>query len=146
MTGNPYEHQALGQTPSGAFSNKLFWLVLGGGFITTVLLCCGGTIVLGRFGLGVLAADIEMQLRDHPVIQVHIGQIEELSVNFTRSAALEDTDTFIYEIRGNRGSGELTVTSHAQWIGDQEQIVAATLRLENGEVIELEFAAEASSK
>lgn len=40
-----------------------------------------------------LAADIEMQVRDHPVIQEHIGEIEELEVDFVRSAALEDPDT-----------------------------------------------------
>lgn len=92
-----------------------------------------------------LAADIEMQVRDHPVIQEHIGEIEELEVDFVRSAALEDPDTFIYDIRGNRGSGELTVKSVANWDDDVEQIVGASLRLENGEVIDLELEAEASS-
>ena len=97
--------------------------------------------LVGYFGLGVLAADIEIQLRDHPTIRQHIGEIEDLSVNFLKSSAVDDPDTFVYDIRGDRGAGELTITSVSDSEGN-EDIFAAQLRLDSGEIIDIEIQAE----
>lgn len=94
MSGNLYQQSPFEQSANRPpRSNKLLWGILAFFGLFVPILCCGGILLLGRFGLGVLAADIEMQVRDHPVIQEHIGEIEELEVDFVRSAALEDPDT-----------------------------------------------------
>jgi len=70
-----------------------------------VLMCCGGGYALIGFGMNVVAEDIRMQLRDHPTIQEHIGEMESLDVNFTASMAHPDDDTFIYEASGSKAKG-----------------------------------------
>ena len=142
VSGNPYRMQTPSRRSTGALnSNKLLWILVAGVLIAVPLLCCGGMFLVGYLGLGVLAADIEIQLRDHPTIRQHIGEIEDLSVNFLKSSAIDDPDTFIYDIRGDKGAGELTITSISEWEGN-EDIVAAELRLESGAVIEIELQAE----
>lgn len=140
---NPYSARSVASSP-GASSrpNKWLWIMLGGAMIVVPLVCCGGIFLVAYFGLGVLESDIEMQLRDHPTISEHLGQIEDLSVNITKSSAIDDPDTFIYDIRGSQGTAELIITSISHWDGNEE-IVEASLRLESGEVIEIELPAEA---
>ena len=75
MAGNPYSSHPT-STSKRSGSNKGIWIALAGIVVALPLLCCGGIALIGYFGLDVLAADIEMQLRDHPVVQEHIGQIE----------------------------------------------------------------------
>jgi len=103
-----------------------------------VLMCCGGGYALIGFGMNVVAEDIRMQLRDHPTIQEHIGEMESLDVNFTASMAHPDDDTFIYEASGSKGKGELTVQS-ITLDDDSEDIRAATLRLPDGQTFELDL-------
>ena len=133
--------QVSNSAAPAANSNRLLWILLAGALIVVPVLCCGGVFFLGYLGLGVLEADIEMQLRDHPTIRQHIGRIEDLSVNITKSSTVDDQDTFIYDIRGDKGEGELSITSLSQWDGNEE-IVEASLRLASGEVLPIELPAE----
>lgn len=109
-------------------------LLLGGGFL--ILVCGGGGVLLFRFGLQVLASQIEDELADNPIVLEHIGQIESLELDFGRSAAHEDADTFIYQVRGTKGSGRITV-KHVTAEGGGERILAGELRLPNGETFDL---------
>lgn len=85
--------------------------------------------------MSVVSADIENQLRDHPQIEEHVGAIQSLEVDWAKSAAEDDEDIWTYDIEGTKASGELIVESVSD--DDGEVIVAATLRLSTGEVIEL---------
>lgn len=102
-----------------------------------VLVCCGGFVAfMYSFGQ-LMSAEIEMELRDHPKIQEHIGEIESMSMDFSKSMAIEGEDVYVYDVQGDKGSGELTVESITNWEGTEE-VVDASLRLPDGRVIELE--------
>ena len=100
-----------------------------------VLVCCGAGVWLVQFGMSVVSADIENQLRDHPEIEEHVGAIQKLEVDWAKSLAEDDYDIWTYDIEGSKASGELIVESASE--DDGEVIIAASLRLSTGETIEL---------
>ena len=103
--------------------------------LVLVLLCCGGGIGVVWFGLGVVENSVLSQLRDHPAVEEHIGEIEEFKMNLMASANHEDSDTFIYDVSGSKGSGTLEVRSVT--VGSHEEISDATLELPDGTRINL---------
>lgn len=104
-------------------------VVLGGG----TLVCCGGFVY---FGLNIMSAEVEAELRDNARLREHIGEIQKLTVDFTRSLANDDDDIFVYNVRGTKASGELTV-HHITGDDGKEIVLAASLRLSDGRTIEL---------
>lgn len=104
-------------------------VVIGGG----TLVCCGGFVY---FGLNVMSAEVETELRDNARLREHIGEIQEFSMNVTRSLANDDDDVFVYSVRGTKGSGELTV-QHVTGDDGNEIVVAASLRLPDGRTVDL---------
>lgn len=121
-------------------SSKLPWIlgILGGVVVLGLLVCCGGFYALMNVGMNVVAEDIRMQLRDHPTIQEHVGEIQSIDVAFGASMAHDDDETFVYEVKGSKGNGELTVKSITHF-DETEEIVSATLRTDDGETFELEL-------
>lgn len=121
---------------SGA-ANPLKWIaIIGGIALLCFALCCGAGVLFVNFGMSVVSADIERQLRDHPQIQERIGEIDSLGVNWTHSLAHEDENTFVYDIEGPKGKGQVTVESISRDDGSEE-IISAELRLSSGEVVPL---------
>lgn len=108
-------------------------LMLVGGTVV----CCGGIFLTGRWGLNIVAEDIARQLRDDPVIREEIGEIEEIRMNLTASATHADDETFVYDVQGSKGSGELTVQSVTR-PGGGEDIISASLRTDDGRQIDLD--------
>ncbi len=104
-------------------------VVIGGG----TLACCGGFVY---FGLNLMSAEVETELRDNARLREHIGELQELTMNFTRSLANDEDDIFVYNVRGTKGSGELTV-HHITGDDGKEIVLAASLRLPDGRTIEL---------
>ena len=99
--------------------------------------CCGlGGVMLLAFSM--ITEEVKVQVRDHSVIQEHIGEIESFSVMYGASLASGDDDTFMYEIQGTRGSGELTVRSVTDGNGN-EIVTSASLRTSQGTTHALEF-------
>ena len=86
--------------------------------------------------MNVVSADIERQLRDNPQMQENIGEISSLKADFVKSSAEDDMDTFVYDVKGSKGEGELTVKSVTNSDGN-EDIVSAQLRMSDGRTIEL---------
>lgn len=112
-------------------------VVLGAAGLLCAALCCGAGVWIVGFGMSVVSADIENQLRDHPQIREHLGTIQSLKVDWPKSIAEEDYDTWTYDVRGDKGSGELIVVSVS---GDEGEILqSVTLRKSTGEVIELDL-------
>lgn len=114
--------------------------VVGGVGLACVLVCCGAGMWVVQFGMSVVSADIENQLRDHPQIDEHVGAIQKLEVDWAKSLAEDDYDIWTYDIEGSKGSGELIVESTSE--ADREVIISARLRLLTGEEIELAFDSE----
>ena len=118
--------------------SMLKWiLIIGGVGLLSVAVCCGGGYLLVGFGMNIVEADLERQLRDHPRIREALGEIESFETNWAASMAIEDDDTFVYDVVGTIARGEITVDSTST--DDSEEINWAELRLTSGETIELEF-------
>jgi hypothetical protein len=109
-------------------------ILLGGGFL--LLVCCGGGALLVRFGLQIVTTEVEDQLSDNPVLREHIGDVQSFEMDWSRSFADEDDDTFVYQVRGTKGEGRVTVKHITDDDGD-EVILSAQLRLPSGETIDL---------
>jgi hypothetical protein len=86
--------------------------------------------------LQIVTTEIEDQLSDNPVMREHIGDIESFEMDWSRSFADEDDDTFIYQVRGSKGEGRVTVQHITNDAGDEE-ILSAQLRLPSGETFDL---------
>jgi hypothetical protein len=113
------------------------WIVailLSFGFL--VLVCGGGGVWLFRIGLQVLSSQIEDELAGNPVLVEQIGDIESFEVDFARSVRHEDSDTFVYRVRGSKGNGRVVVKQATEADGTV-RILSAELHMSSGEVFNL---------
>lgn len=97
--------------------------------------CCSGALGLTYLGWHIIEDELLMELRDNPIIREHLGELKSLDLDVSKSLVTED-DVSVFDAVGTTGSGELTVTHVTDDNGD-EQITEATLRLPNGQVIEV---------
>jgi hypothetical protein len=114
----------------------LILAIIGGIGAASFLACCGGFVALAYFGKTVSEQELADQLRDNPALQEHIGDIEQLSLNFIATAAIEDEDIEVYDVQGTKGKGKITVKTSSLMDADDE-IIWAKLRLDSGETVEL---------
>ena len=116
--------------PRPGANRAWLWILLAGGGLVTMLLCCGGGFGFIFFGFNVLEAEMKDKLREH------IGEIQSLDTDLMASMAAEGDDTFRYKVRGTKGAGELTVKQHTDDDGN-EVIDEATLRLADGTKVQI---------
>jgi hypothetical protein len=131
---NPSPYASSAPDPYGPPPKKgsllWLWILLGVGGIG-MLVCCGGLVAVSMFGLNVMAAEVADQVRDVPAFREHIGELESLDVDFVASSAKGDEETFVYNAKGSKGTGVLTVkqTEDEDW---NALIEEASLRLPDG--------------
>ncbi|MEM7316734.1 MAG: hypothetical protein AAF497_26675, partial [Planctomycetota bacterium] len=82
--------------------------------------------------------EIAFRLRDHPQIQTHLGEIEELKVNMIKTGNVDDDDVYVYDVTGSKASGELHISSTFDDNFDEE-FHEIKLRLEGGEWIDIDL-------
>jgi hypothetical protein len=104
--------------------------------VVGLLVCCGGGGLLVKFGLDVMTAGVEKQLRDNPRLREHVGEVRSLKMDFAKSAAAAGENDFVYRVEGTKGSGELTVHLEDAASGEQK-VASAKLRLTTGQEIDL---------
>lgn len=88
------------------------------------------------FGMNVLTEEVAGQLRDNPKFREHIGELQTMNIDVTRTTAADDDDTFIYRVKGSKGVGVITV-KHITDDEGNEQIVEASLRLPDGQQVQI---------
>ena len=98
-----------------------------------LLVCCGGVV---HFGFGVTAEQVRHKLEADPRFVQHVGQVQEFNVDYLGSFSNEEDDVFIYNVKGSKWSGRVTVKHETDDEGD-EQIVWARFTLASGEKVEL---------
>jgi hypothetical protein len=111
------------------------WVLLGVGGL--LFLCCGGGVIgVGVFGMNIVAADVKEQVRDNPKLREHIGEIQTFTFDWVASAAKDDGETFVYNVKGDKGSGTLTVkqVQDDDW---NEVVEEASLRLPDGTTVQI---------
>lgn len=106
------------------------WIVLallaGGGVVTCG--CCGGLV---WFGLGIQADELKASLQGNPVIAEHIGEIEELSIDFGETIQEDGSDATVCRVKGSKGSGKIVGETMTNNDGN-EVFRSGELRLPNG--------------
>jgi len=102
-------------------------------FILLALAAIGG---FAFWGWGVFADQAKEALNNNPVIQQHIGEVDEIELDFAATGEVEDEDVFVFRIEGSKGSGVVT----AEFVSvdaDTEEIRSGTLQLSSGETYDL---------
>ncbi len=120
-------------------SSCLVWII-GFGVVGVLccVLCCGG---VAYFGFNLMSTEVEVAIRDNPQIREHLGDLQSVELNFMKSVADDDDDTWVYNIKGSKGRGELTVKQSTGANGD-EVFHNAQLRLSNGQVVDVQIQPE----
>src|SRR5262245_36320607 len=108
----------------------MFGSVLAGGALC-VLLCCGGM----RFFFGMMADNVAQKLEAQPEFSSRVGQVQEIKYDFFGSLGSAD-ETEIYEVKGTKWSGRLTVKQEKQFDQDAK-ILWARFTLPSGEIVEI---------
>lgn len=131
--GGSYGSQYSGGPPprrgmsTGMILALVFGLVIGLPVLGFAM-CCGGLFLLGSYGIQEDEKVYSDKLRGNATIRQQIGDIEELSYNILASSAIEDIDVEVYDVKGTRGSGKITMSVD----GDQN-IHWARLELSTGQ-------------
>lgn len=91
--------------------------------------CCGGVVY---FGMAMMTEEIAGQLRYHPLVLEHVGEVEEFDVNWVKSMNEDDNmDLWFYDVKGTKGRGVISCEHITNENGDEE-IVSAELKLPDG--------------
>jgi hypothetical protein len=141
LSNNPEGDPFVDDTPQSRPRSSTSWPLItvgiaAAGGLLMIVLCCGGGWLAFRFGMGLVAEEVQADLDDNAVIQEHIGAIQTLSMDITRSAAVEGDDVLVFRIEGDKGSGYLTVESATNAAG-LEEVTGGSLRLDSGETFPL---------
>ena len=96
---------------------------------SSLVVCCGGIYFLLNF----LTDSYQQQLAGNPVIEEHLGEIESMQMNLTKTAeAAENADgeTFAFDVNGSVASGTVLIRQDPS--GDGTGIASAELILQDG--------------
>jgi hypothetical protein len=130
---SPYTPPGMGpHTPKRG--NQTFWFLALGA--VAVFVCCGGLAGIMWFGLGELERQVANELRTHPKLVAEVGEVQSMDMDVLASGLIEDTDTFVYRVRGTKASGQLTV-KHITEDDWNEKVVEATLKLSSGNTVQI---------
>ena len=134
--GTPYQ-SSKSKRSGNKKSTKWIWITLAIVFSSMFLFCIVGVIGVIFLGLGMVAADVEVEVRDRPAIRENIGEIEEFNINYSKTAAHEDDEVFVFDVEGTKGDGEVTAKIETN-INGEEEIIWAELRTSAGDTIAIE--------
>jgi hypothetical protein len=98
-----------------------------------LLVCCGGLVHLG---LGMASEEVRNELEADPRFVEHVGQVQEFNVDYLGSIGNEESDVWVYNVKGTKWSGRVTVKHETDADGD-ERVVWARFTLASGEKVEL---------
>lgn len=133
-TSNPY---GAGNTmqPAPKKSNTWLWILLGVGGVLLIG-CCGCMGAMAMFGktamdagMGMVAQQIRPGLDNDPVVQEHLGEIEEMNWNLMATGEANQNnggqDVLVWDVKGTKGEGQI--------IGALDQ-TGGTAKLKNGKL------------
>jgi hypothetical protein len=120
----------------------LYWTLGCAGIgVVCLLLCCG---VVGYFGVNMMSTEVEMALRDNPQIREHLGELRTVRVNMFKSMSHDGDDVWVYDLTGEKGTGELTTVQTTDFDGE-ETFHSAKLRLSDGRTIDIQMGTDAAA-
>lgn len=92
-------------------SNALWWILGILGFLTIggAILCCGGGYFMFQFTSQAIAEEVKKSVANDAAIQEHIGTITDLNMNLTATGAAGDSAKLVFDVKGDKGTGQLEV-------------------------------------
>ncbi len=138
-------HGHFDTPPVQGKSNKtcLIVSVILGAIFLLVLCCAGGIYWSFKFGTGVLGEALETELAGNPVIEEHIGTIENIEFDIMGTGqhqqATGNDDYLVFKITGSKGSGKIVIEANQNQPGNTQpfNLDSAELQLPSGETIPL---------
>ena len=112
-------------------------IVLGLGVVGGVV-CCGGGFLAMKFGTEQIAQVARGSVEGHPAVVEHIGEIWAFELSLAKSGEIGEPNTFVFDVHGNKGSGEIVVRMSQQ--PDESgnlTLLEGELELPDGTVIDL---------
>ena len=129
----PHQHPS----PQRSKTPWIIGIVAGIGTVAA-LFCCGGGVLLMRFGLEVMSTEVQDELATRPEFIENIGEIQSFTVNWVRSGAHDDENVFVYDVDGSLGSGHVRVEQTTADDGT-ENIISAELTMSDGRRIPIDL-------
>ncbi len=118
--------------PAPQSGRALLWLLLGVlgmfAFMTLVVL------LAGWIGFKIFTEQALEAIRADPVVTAAVGEVHEISLDFTATFQAPDPDEFAYRIDGERSDG-LLVGRFITIDADHEELRDGTLTLDDGQVL-----------
>ena len=117
-------------------SKRRTFLIVGVGCAGVILLGCLAAGALVVWGSQVFTSRAREALDENPVIAQHIGEIDQIAIDYLATWSDKEIDCYVLEVKGSKGAGVVTavfVTIDA----DTEQITSGTLRLSSGQLYDL---------
>jgi hypothetical protein len=102
--------------------------------VAVAVVALGGLLVAGFlvlvFGVGgnLIATQVGADLEDNPVLAEHVGDGRTYDIEWIQSGMHPDNDTFVFRVKGSKGSGLLTakcITVDA----DHEDVTEGTIQV-----------------
>lgn len=132
---NPYEPSVPGNAKkSGGGKTVMIVLIVIGVVVLLGVLACGGCIALAYFGSQkVLNDQMTTQLRANPAAQGALGEIQSVSINFTKTG--QRPGNLVFDVSGSKGSGEAVARQNPA--NQQNPLELVELKMSTGEVVDL---------
>jgi len=143
-----YLPEPEGPRGDGTAKVLLILAALGG---LAVVICCGvGAVMVyfvsdrfAEFGEGMMgvineefSSQVADELRDNPVMQERIGEIDQFEVDWDASMEAPGENEFVFHVRGSKGEG--TVTADCITVSaEKEDVVSGTLEMDDGTTYDL---------
>lgn len=127
--GGPYTPPSGPQPPKQNQGCLIAGIV--GGILGVIGLICAGCCGFGFFALDAqykeTARQLSVDYRNDPIVKEHVGEVKEISYNWSATIAREDDNLDVYDIVGDKGKAQLVVDA------DDEEIYSVTLQNDKGE-------------
>jgi hypothetical protein len=130
-----FNDPTFGNPPPAKKSSTMMWIII----LLVVLLglpllCCGGCMALGMWGINMGSAQIASELQGTAPVQEHLGDNLTMKMNFTKTMEEQqkaggNDDIVAFDATGSKGSGTVIVTTSK---GGADTFESATLRLPDG--------------
>jgi hypothetical protein len=136
---DPQRNQMAAQGPPAAKSRKGCLLGCGIAAALSLLLCCGGGLVLTQFTFSMIASEYQRELAGNPVIVEHIGEIQSLDVSWggifeeaQKAGEQGGQGSLVFDVEGSKGSGRIVVEPDQGQAGGGGDLGAGTLIMPDG--------------
>jgi hypothetical protein len=107
------------------------WALLASVLLCLLLACAAATLFVA-WGWNLFAGQARAALQADPVVQARIGRIVDMRLAVLATGIAPGVDTFVFDLRGERGSGRAEVDFHADG-ADRETLGEGVLTLAGGE-------------